>query len=193
MKSTIPIFGLAGSLASGKDTIAHFLVDKHGYYHVSTGDVVREIAQEKYGSIERPVLYKTANELRREHGSGALAKVALERFFKLPKDSAAGLVVSGLRSVGEAEALQAEGAHIIFVDAPIEVRYERMKNRARDNETLVSLDEFKQREADENGGVDPAFSIIDIKALADTVLLNEKTSEDLLASVEQEVAHILEA
>ena len=180
-------------MASGKDTIAHFLVDKHGYYHVSTGDVVREIAQEKYGSIERPVLYKTANELRREHGSGALAKVALERFFKLPKDSAAGLVVSGLRSVGEAEALQAEGAHIIFVDAPIEVRYERMKNRARDNETLVSLDEFKQREADENGGVDPAFSIIDIKALADTVLLNEKTSEDLLASVEQEVAHILEA
>lgn len=55
MKTT-DIIGLAGTFASGKDTVAHKLVEDFGYTHVSTGDMVRRVAQEKYGSIERPVL-----------------------------------------------------------------------------------------------------------------------------------------
>ena len=63
------IFGLAGTFASGKDSLARHLEEKFNIKHISTGDIVRIYAQEKYGSIERPVLYKMANELRETKGN----------------------------------------------------------------------------------------------------------------------------
>jgi dephospho-CoA kinase len=174
--------GLAGTLASGKDTIADWLEQEHGYYHVSTSDLVREIALERYGSIERPILYKTANELRNEQGHGALSHIALERYEAM-EQKAAGLVVSGFRSIAEAQVIKDQGGMVLFVDAPLEVRYERMKSRARDQEAIVSLEEFKTREDRENGGVDPAFSIIAIKDIADIVITNDSDLESYMIKV----------
>ena len=94
MTTSSSLIGIAGTFASGKDTVAEFLVRDFGYTHVSTGDMVRKVATEKYGSIERPVLVKTATELRYENGAGALVSEALKE--------ARPLVITGIRSLGEA-------------------------------------------------------------------------------------------
>ena len=69
------IIGLSGTFASGKDTLAHHLVQKFNFLHISTGDMVRAVAESEYGNIERPTLVKTANELREKRGPGVLAEL----------------------------------------------------------------------------------------------------------------------
>lgn len=172
-----PIIGIAGTLATGKDTVAERLAEQFGYTHVSTGDIVRELAMEEHGSIERPVLYEIAKAHRESEGAGFLVKHALQH--EPP------LVITGLRSLGEAKALKAGGGILLFVDAPIEVRYERMRSRQRDNETALTLEGFKQNEAKEwyAGPLDSDFNLRDIEKMSDIVIDNSLTLEPFLAMV----------
>jgi len=174
------LIGIAGTLASGKDSLAQYLVDQHKFCHVPTGDLVREVSRKKYGSIERPVLYKTANELRKDRGFGVLSEMALEYYDGHKSDFPGGLIVSGFRAIDEARVIKNAGGIIIYTDAPLEKRYRWMKSRGRDNEKKVSLEEFKQREANENGGVDSAFDISAIRDIANNIIENNSTFEDFL-------------
>lgn len=166
------IIGVSGTFASGKDTVAAFLEQDFGYTHVSTGDIVRRVAMEKYGSLERPVLLRTADELRRSEGAGALALEALK--------ASRPLVITGVRSLGEAKTIQQAGGVIVFVDAPAEVRYERMRARARDNETVLTLEQFRANEEKEmySGSTDADFNIRGIGELADVIVTNDGSLED---------------
>lgn len=167
------IVGLSGTFASGKDTLADYLVTHHNFMHLSTGDLVREEAMRLRGSIERPVLFEVANQLRREKGAGVIIQIALERFAAAPQYD--GLVISGIRSIGEVEAVHAARGTMIFVDAPVEVRYNRMASRQRDKESLLSLEEFKAGEAKESQ-VDPADktiqNLVAMQQMADIRLSN---------------------
>lgn len=173
------IIGVAGSFASGKDTVAHALANDYGYTHVSTGDMVREAAQRERGSIERPVLFEVADEHRHRDGAGVFVMHALEK--------SRPLVITGIRSVGEAKALKAAGGILLFIDAPAEVRYERMRNRHRDAEVQLTLEQFKANEAREwhAGDDDADFNLRDIKAMADVVMDNVVPLEEFVAQAEQ--------
>lgn len=174
------IIGLAGTFASGKDSLARFLEEKYRIKHISTSDIVRELAQAKYGSIERPVLYKTANELRETRGAGVLSEIALERYDSYKQEYPGGLCVSGFRAWAEAEVIKHAGGVIVFTDAPEKIRYERSISRARDNEKLSTFEEFLEREATENGKVNSEFSIAGIKVRADVVMDNDKDMQSFL-------------
>lgn len=175
------LIGIAGSFASGKDTIAHALEADYGFTHVSTGDMVREVAMRERGSIERPVLHEVATEHRFRDGAGVFVVHALEK----PRP----LVVTGIRSLGEAKALKAAGGVLLFIDAPVEVRYERMKARHRDAETELTLEQFKANEATEwhEGETDADFNLRDIKAMADIVLENVLPLEEFIAEAEKQL------
>lgn len=169
-----PIIGIAGTLATGKDTVAEHLAADFGYTHISTGDIVRELAMAEHGSIERPVLYETAKSHRKSEGAGFLVKRALEE--------PAPVVVTGLRSLGEAAEIKAHGGTLLFIDAPVEVRYERMVSRQRDNETALTLEGFKQNEAKEwyAGPEDSDFNLRDIEKMSDIVIDNALELEPFL-------------
>jgi dephospho-CoA kinase len=169
--SKLPIIGLSGNFASGKDTLAHYLVEHYHYIHVSTGDIIRQEAIKHYGSVERPVLHKAGEELRRKYGAGATALMALKLFDERLAAGRPykGLVVSGLRSLGEAKAIKAAGGILMFTDAPVEIRYQRILNRQRDNETQLTLEEFKRQEETEfepSGDDDVAFNVRGIRDMA---------------------------
>ena len=189
--NSYPIIGLAGTFASGKDTLGHYLVTEYGYLHVSTSDMVRQEAMKAHGSIERPVLHETANTLRHDRGAGVFAELAIT-LFKAKLESGndyKGLVVSGLRSLGEAKAIKAAGGTLLFVDAPIEIRYGRMVSRKRDDETKLTLDEFAAQEAKEltveDESDDAAFNIRGIQAMSDIVLENGSSLDEFIASATQ--------
>lgn len=160
------VIALAGTLSSGKDTYAEHLRESFGYRHASTGDLIRAEALKRYGSIERPVLVKTGTELRIEHGAGSLAKLALEG--EKP------VVVTGVRTLGEVAVIRSAGGLVVFIDAPIEKRYEWMRARRRDQEVNLSLEEFRQRDQREwYAGPDAAdYNLRDIKKEADIVVEN---------------------
>lgn len=173
------LIGIAGSFASGKDTIAHALEADYGFTHVSTGDMVRAAAQRERGSVERPVLFEVANEHRHRDGAGIFVMHALE----MPRP----LVITGIRSLGEAKALKAAGGKLLFIDAPAELRYERMQARHRDAETELTLEEFEANEAKEwhAGETDADFNLRDIKVMADVVMVNVIPLKDFIAEAEQ--------
>ena len=183
------IIGLSGTFASGKDTLAHHLVQKYNFLHISTGDMVRAVAEADYGNIERPTLVKTANELREKRGPGVLAELALERY-SLLKDDYSGIVISGVRSLGEARTIKEQGGIIVFVDAPIKLRYERIKDRRRSNEEELTFEAFKKSEEIESHKIhdDPAVQDISgVKELADMILLNSHDVDEYLSQAEQKL------
>ncbi len=183
ISSKVPLIGLTGTFAGGKDTLAKYLCSELGYNHISTSDIVRKFSKEKYGSIERPFLNKTATELRHTRGAGVLAELALHQGEKP-------LIVSGIRSLGEAKAIKSLGGIIVFVDAPLEIRYVRMRSRHRDNESQVSLEDFKAREQKEwhTGNTEADYNIPGIKDMADLVIENTDTKETFIEKANHKLA-----
>ncbi len=133
------IIGISGTFASGKDTLAEWLETK-GFYHVSTSNMVRAGSQDKYGSTDRKHLFFYANETRESEGAGVFLERALEQ-----AEDYDNVVISGIRSIGEVEALKSAGGELVFMDAPIELRYKRAYSRGRD-EADKSFETFKASE-----------------------------------------------
>lgn len=175
------LIGISGTFGSGKDTLATHLVKNFGYTHVSTGDLVREVATRERGSVERPVLHDVADFHRKHDGAGYFVEEALKK----PQP----LVITGIRSLGEAKALKAAGGLLVFVDAPIELRYERMKARLRDDETKLSLEEFAFNEEKEmcSGPTDADFNIRGIHEMADTTLENTGDVDEFIRAADREL------
>lgn len=167
------IVGISGTFSSGKDTLAVHLQEKFGFMNVSTGDIVREIATAERGSVERPILAEVADGLRRKYGGAILVEKALDRYHNSIRNYP-GVVITGIRSLGEAKAIKNLGGTLVYIDAPIEIRYERMQKRQRDGEARITLDAFRQRESQEmhGGTTDADFNIAEIEKIADTKILN---------------------
>jgi len=184
MKSHLKLIGIAGSFASGKDTVAHHLEKDFEFTHVSTSDMVREAAMRERGSIERPILYEVAREHRKTDGAGAFVLEALKK----PRP----LVVTGIRALGEAKELKNAGGVLVFIDAPVELRYERMKNRHRDTETELTLEQFQKNEESEwhAGDTDADFNLRDIKTMSDVVVDNNLPLNEFIKTVYQRLFDI---
>ena len=186
---------VVGTFGSGKDTVGEYLAEKHGFMHVSSSDIVREESRKRYDSIEREYLLKTANELREMHGADILGEMSYKRYADQQDEYPAGVVMTGLRNVQGAKVVKNYGGFIVFVDAPIEIRYERVQARKRDTESEFSLEDFRKGEEKEllaAGKNHP--NLLAVKEIADYHLMNDRTLEDfehqiedLLTSVKYEV------
>lgn len=180
-----PILGVCGTFASGKDTVAEILERDHNVYHVSTGDLVREKSMELYGNIERETLHMVATNLRQKEGGDYFIREGYRRYEAKAKEYS-GVVFSGVRSLGEGRAILELGGDLVFVDAPVEIRYERMASRQRDKETRKTLEEFLEFEKKERGGDTDdewAFNIDKLGTMAKYQVDNSGSYEDFVTSV----------
>ena len=180
------LVGLAGTLNAGKDTAANHLVQRHSFMHVSTGDVLRAEANKHGLEPDRNTLIDIGVRLRQEYGSqGALIIMAIEKWQAKREEYMGGLVVSGMRAIGEAEEIPTRHGKLIFVDAPIETRYARMIARQRDAEATKAFDEFAAHDQIEFEGVpdDPTRpNLSAIKSISHKVILNDRNDTELLFS-----------
>ncbi len=180
------IIGISGTFSSGQDTLGQYLQDNYGFLRVSTSDIVREVAKEQRYSIERPILVEVASELRRKYGGGILVQRALDRYHNSIQQYS-GVVITGIRSLGEAKEIKTAGGVIVFTDAPFEDRYNRMKARARDAEATITTEEFKKREEQEasTGALDTDFNREKIREVADIFITNEATEAEFFEKAVQ--------
>ncbi len=139
----VPVLGLTGTVASGKDTAAARLIERHGFFHVSTSDIVRAEALRLHGSVDRDVLHDLANDMRSSEGEGALCIRAIDMFFAhSDSPETQRLVISGIRAPGEVHLIKGLGGRIIFIDADQAMRYQRLVTRRRDGEVTATFAEF---------------------------------------------------
>lgn len=189
------IIGLAGTLAGGKDTVGHILAGKYGFLHVSTSDMLRAAKKKAFGEGPESLLTRNdpfANELRRTKGPGVLVELAIEEQKSRQKEFPGGVVASGIRSIGEAEAIHKAGGVIIFVDADPKVRYSRTISRKRDaNEKQTTYDDFMVMEQSERPDTNQDKTVQNLNAMkqmADIVIENNGSD---MAAFEAEVGKLL--
>jgi len=185
------LIAVTGQEGSGKDTYSEHLAEK-GYMHISAGDVIRERARAEGHTdpISRDILSHVGDKLKQEFGPSPITESSLVKYYNNVDIYPAGLVISGLRRVGELEAFKKHGAVVLWIDADIEKRYEHQINRARgDQQNLESFSEQSNKEylgATDGGSV--GVNLQAVEALADCRVTNNSTVEELLVNADDVLA-----
>jgi dCMP deaminase len=136
--------GVTGAFAAGKDTLAEYLVLK-GFEHISLSNLIREELRKANQEITRENLVKAGNEMREKEGNGALAKRAIEQM-----NEETNYVVTSIRNPLEVKTLAGFGRFVLLsVDAPADLRFERIIARGRKEKDAKTFEEFKEMEARE--------------------------------------------
>jgi len=175
------IIGLTGPIAGGKGTVGELLRQK-GFFFTSLSDRIREEIAQRGEEITRKRLQEVGDELREKFGANVLA----ERTWALvsQKEKA---VIDSIRSLGEVKFLQTKpGFFLIGVDAPPEIRYQRMKERGLSGEPLTWEEFIKLDEKDIKSGLGETGR--DIQAClerADFLIENTGTLTELQERVEE--------
>ena|SRR3989338_4853635 len=175
------IIGLTGKNASGKGEAANYLKTK-GFVYYSLSDVLREEATNRGIEHSRDNLINLGNELRKKFGANYLAKKINEKIFSSGKNF---VVIDSIRSPYEAKELMKNKDFILVgIDATIEIRFERLlrRNRLGDAKTL---EEFKKQEERENLKSDTNQQLDETFKLADIVIANDETLEELHKKIDE--------
>jgi len=179
------IIGLTGENCAGKGTVADYLARK-GFYYYSLSDAIREELASEGKEITRDALIAKGNEMRRNFGSDVLAKRTIA---KLQADR--NYVVDSIRNPAEAKALLATGKMtLIYVTAPDQTRFERMKQRKREGdprsfEAFRTIDKLEIDGKDEHGQ-----RLTEVFALATKKLVNSGDFKEIYDAVDEALAEM---
>jgi len=174
------LIGLTSRNAAGKDEVARYLVEHHGFRYFSLSEVLREELRKKGLPITRENLTAEGNAQRRSKGAGVLAEMALAELEGVQE-----AVVVSIRSPGEVSLLRKrEDFILVGVDAPVQLRYQRAKARSRSDDAK-SLEEFIRDEQAELTGEENQQQLDLVFRMCDRVIVNDGTLEELYAKVEE--------
>jgi dephospho-CoA kinase len=170
------IIGLTGTNGAGKGAAAEFYMD-HGYAYMSLSDLIREELRKKGLELSRDNLIKMGNHLRKKYGADILARRTMEHV-------RGKTVIDSIRNPEEVEYLQHQKNFILLaVDAPAEVRYERVISRGRD-ESARSFEDFIAKEREEMTDRAKGQQLQRCMQMADHLISNEGTLEEFHRKLE---------
>ncbi|MEK6983758.1 MAG: AAA family ATPase [Nanoarchaeota archaeon] len=173
------IIGLTGKNASGKGEVANYLKTKDFIYY-SLSDVIREEATKRDLEHSRDNLIKLGNELRKKFGPSYLAQQINSKLrLELKNNKDQNFVVDSVRSPFEAkELMKNKGFILVGTEAPIELRFKRLRERNRLGDAK-SLEEFKEQEERENLKSDTNQQLDKTFSLARKLINNDGSLEEL--------------
>ncbi len=175
------IIGVSGPNGAGKGEFVKYLAERSFYTH-SLSDVIRSTLEEQGLEETRERMIETGNALRAAGGPGALAKGLVERLL-----SDRNYVIDSIRNPEEVRVLRdhCPDFHLVWVDAEIEVRFERMRRRGRPGDP-TSLEQMRELEGRELQSDDPhAQQLLAVRELADFVVRNDAGFPELHASIHE--------
>ncbi len=139
------IIGLVGEAASGKGTVAAYLLDKYGAKTLAFSTPMKDCLKRLHVELSRENLTKFSEFTRKTYGEDLYALVVAEDAKALPDPL---VVVDGIRRPADYGNLkELPGFHLIYVTAPVELRWERARKRGeKAGESDMTLETFKQEE-----------------------------------------------
>lgn len=171
------IIGLVGEKLSGKDTAAEYFATKHGAKAFKLSLILDEILNILNLPISRENEINLGMGLRQSLGQHVLVN-ALGNRLRQSKESF--FVVNGIR-MDELEIVRGWGAKILYLTAPVEIRFERYnKRKEKKDDGILNLSDFKQADL----GVTEK-DIPELGKRADVKIENIGTLENLYADLDR--------
>ncbi|MEM2707696.1 MAG: nucleoside monophosphate kinase [Candidatus Pacearchaeota archaeon] len=172
------VIGIIGTIGSGKGTLAKFLVDNYNFRSIVMGNLVRAEARKRKIKATRETLHNLQAKLRKKNKYYFINKV----IDKIEKSKYGRWVVDGLRNPEDALMLKKKfNAKIIFVDAPIILRWKRTIKRGRSYEKNLSFEEFLKKEKEEK----KIFRFNITKKYADYKIFNDKSKREFYKKIKK--------
>src|SRR4030042_1246168 len=175
----VSIVGMAGS---GKSEVAR-VFERNGFKRIRFGDITDEESKRRGLNLNEENERNVRQQLRKEHGMAAYAKLNLPKMDALLKSSY--VVVDGLYSWEEYTLLKSrygDDFHVVAVWASPKTRYNRLAKRKI---RPLTAEEAASRDVAELENINKGGPI----AMADFTLINEASLEDL----ERETEKVLSA
>ena len=176
------LIGITGTDGSGKGTVVDYLVKEKGFTHYSARAIWLEIFKERNIEPSRANMRLVANEMREKHGNDFVVSHYLRL---LKEDGAQNAIIESIRATAEAETLKSNGGILVAVDAGQEIRYARVQRR-RSESDKVTLEQFIAHEDLETNDPNPhGMQKQKVIAMADFIIMNNGTLEELHAQIEE--------
>lgn len=178
------ILGIAGPKLAGKGTAVEYLNTTQGFVNFTMSDILVDVLARLGKNNSRVNIIALVGALRDAFGENILAKVLCEDIEKSDKQR---IIIDGIRMNSEVDMFQElPGFKLMYMDAPLEDRYERAINRGeKAGESEMSFEEFKAEEQ--------ARSELQIKSLkdrADFVMFNKQSEEEMRAELDNIISNL---
>jgi len=179
----VKVIAAVGRNASGKDELADYLHRRCELPALVSGDVAREIAQERGVEPTRANLHRLSQQAMAEHGEDFFMQRLID---KIEAHDWPAVVISGVRTPADVETLRAHfGPDLLVVHVAVDdpqERYRRMQARdaPRDPETY---EEFLRQEREE----EEMFSIGETIRQADLTIENNSTLKEFHRRIEKTI------
>ncbi|WP_258085101.1 AAA family ATPase [Thermococcus thermotolerans] len=187
------IVGVVGKIAAGKTTVAKFFEEK-GFCRVSCSDPLIDLLTHNVSDYSwipelpekaeptRDRLIEFGKYLKETYGEDILIRLAVDKMRHCKN-----IVIDGVRSEGEIKAVKRLGGKVIYVEASPEVRFERLiKRKASKDKGIKRFEDFKAMDDAE----ERLYHTSELKGLADYIIVNEGTLEELRERVKGIIEHI---
>lgn len=173
------ILGIVGEMGSGKGVIADHVVKNFNAGSHKFSQILRDILDRVYVEQSRESISTLSLILRKNFGETVLAK---SMFNDVQTDEHDIVVIDGVRRIEDIVYLkELPEFKLVFVDANIETRYQRLvargENKGDEDKTIEQFKRDHEADADAR--------IADMKKDADLVIENNGTYEELYKQIDE--------
>ncbi len=178
------IIGIAGEIASGKDTVGKYLAEEHGAHSLRFSQPLRDILDRMNLPQDRENMVKLSIHLRKAFGEDIFSRVILGEAEKSDKTL---VVVDGVRRLPDILHLENEKHfYFAYVEASSEKRYERLVKRRQNTDDATKTPAQFEKDAQ----LETESQIRALKERADFIINNDGTLEELQKQVDDIVSKI---
>ncbi len=179
------IIGIAGEMASGKDTVTAYLEERYGAKQYRFSDPLRSILGTMHLDITRDNLTTLSTHLREAFGQDILAHI-IER--EAEGTDADIVVIDGVRRLSDIDLVKEKPNFTLwYTEADVNIRFERLHGRRENqDDSTLTLEQFIEDHSNETERFIP-----ELKNHAKVVIENNGTLEELHAQVDKLIQPML--
>lgn len=173
------ILGITGEIACGKGTITSHLAKEYGAGTHRFSTMLRDVLDRMYIEQTRDNLALISKILRKNFGEDVMAKTMMK---EAENDEHEIVIIDGVRRLADIKYLR-ELPHfkLIYVEADINKRYERIIKRGENTDDIGKTFEEFQKEQE----LESEQQIRDLKNYADYAVNNDGTYVDLYGQIDK--------
>ncbi|NJF25231.1 AAA family ATPase [Thermococcus sp. Bubb.Bath] len=181
------IIGVVGKIAAGKTTVAKFF-EERGFCRVSCSDPLIDLLTHNVSDYSwipelpekseptRDRLIEFGKYLKDKYGGDVLIRLAVDK-----KRYCENIVIDGVRSREEVEAIKGLGGEVIYVEADPETRFRRLVERKASKDKVIrNFRDFLRMDEEE----ERLYHTTELRKIADYLIVNEGTLDELREKVE---------